>query len=134
MKNCYLILKTAFLYFFKNPQINLGTSTGALVAFSLVAGNKMQQGKCQKTVQEVLNMYKEDIPKIFHHFDGTGQGTTDRIIRWEEDLPTTPYKQDGLETILKEIFGDLTLADIKPDGNHQCIAAAVTRYGLKYSI
>ena len=46
--------------------LQLGTSTGGLISFGLLAGNKNENGtNVPMTIDEVIDLYREAIPKIF---------------------------------------------------------------------
>ena len=46
--------------------LQLGTSTGGLISFGLLAGNKNENGtNVPMTIDEVIDLYREAMPKIF---------------------------------------------------------------------
>ena len=99
-----------------------GTSTGALIAFGLVAGSKKSDGtRGVMKVNEVIEMYKTATPEIFKGksvadwskswFTKKGWSSWPFVesgIRKWKGYPTQPYNQDGLKDQLLQ-FGAQSL-------------------------
>ena len=110
-----------------------GTSTGSLIAFALVGGNKSESGRAPMSVAEIVTLYKNLIPDIFknkEHIDKTnpsevliyGLNLVMRVFGF--DIPTVPYVFDEVVKNVKTVFGKDTRTNnmITASG---CIAGAV---------
>lgn len=73
-----------------------GTSTGALLAAGLAVG---------LPVDDILELYKEKAIAIFAYPWSQRVNTLFGLLE-------TKYKPDGLQMVLSELFGDLTLGDV----------------------
>jgi hypothetical protein len=102
----------------------VGTSTGGLISFGLVGGNfDPSTGERQPmSISQVIDMYKIATPRIFEQ-----PSCNQRFFNWIgkklTGMPIIPYGQEGLDSLLKEYFGNATLKDF----HCKCIAGAVTR-------
>ncbi|XP_046840321.1 uncharacterized protein LOC124434463 [Xenia sp. Carnegie-2017] len=96
----------------------VGTSTGSLIAFGLVGGNKVGNNhhvRERMTVEECIKMYKT---------------TTKKIFPWRPKIfhiPTSPYKLANVEKALKDQFGDCCLYDIGGKDSSKTVAGAVAK-------
>ncbi len=106
-----------------------GTSTGALIAFGLVHGNR----GWPMTVREVIKMYEQETGHIFRRdADDMPKTIKDKFSAWIFEMfmrrNPVPYSQKGLEIVLKEKFGEeATLKNLKSYHDGTCGAAAVAR-------
>ena len=103
----------------------LGTSTGSLMAFALVAGASIDGERTPMSVERIIEMYKEATPNIFHDRHVRKGGFKDGQLRYWSGQPVRKA-QDGVKEELEKVFGNLTLHKISPSVvNNNCIAAAV---------
>jgi len=69
-----------------------GTSTGSLMAFALLGGNKiLNRGESQShtmSLKDIIEMYKTATPKIFDPEHGESDGLNNRIDRWKTKTAT----------------------------------------------
>ena len=100
----------------------VGTSTGSLISFALVGGNtEGDNGNANRrlpmTIKEVIEMYKEDTPKIFQ------QNCAKRLVNKISNsiIGTTiiKYGNEGIMSCLEDQFGDATLTSFE---DNNCIA------------
>ena len=108
----------------------LGTSTGSLIAFGLVGGNENENGaRIPMSVQEITDLYKEEIPKLFPKRKPFGRWAKSWFTGWRKSadewagrrdsngwfynvfglksrigIPTTPYPRKSFEEALKKRF------------------------------
>ncbi|XP_046840404.1 uncharacterized protein LOC124434566 [Xenia sp. Carnegie-2017] len=96
----------------------VGTSTGSLIAFGLVGGNKVgdkDHERKRMTVEECTQMYKTKAREIFP---------------WRAKffgIPTSPYRLANVEEALKDQFGDCCLYDIGGKDSSKTVAGAVAK-------
>ncbi|XP_046840316.1 uncharacterized protein LOC124434460 [Xenia sp. Carnegie-2017] len=96
----------------------VGTSTGSLIAFALVGGNKVENNhhvRERMTLEECINMYKDKTREIFP---------------WRTKIfgfPIPPYKLAKVEKALKNKFGDCCLYEFGGKDSSKTVAGAVTK-------
>lgn len=87
-----------------------GTSTGGLIACILVVPDPVTK-RPKHTAKDAINFYLQNSPKIFPKKSGLLSSLRSLITR----LTGPKYKSAPLETILKEVVGDLKLTEtVKP--------------------
>ncbi|XP_046841011.1 uncharacterized protein LOC124435104 [Xenia sp. Carnegie-2017] len=105
----------------------VGTSTGGLIAFGLVGGNKIDgddSKREQMSVDECIEMYRKKIKQIFK------KSRMQKFLSHTPKLPNIPFKtysKAKLEKVLKDQFGDCKLEDFRNIDNLKCVAGAVAK-------
>jgi patatin-like phospholipase/acyl hydrolase len=79
-----------------------GTSTGGIVALGVTVPNPKEKGRPQWSAQDLVGMYEEEGPKIFHH-------SLLRTIETVDGLYGEQYDASGLETALAQYMGEARL-------------------------
>ena len=110
-------------------DIIVGTSTGSLISFGLVGGNRQRdeviEERLPMSLEQCLEMYKKNVAIIFSRNWFHGALTLIQKIIGKLMLFLWPYRMKNLQTVLEDQFGkDTTLSQIPSD---KCIAAAVAR-------
>ena len=75
-------------------------------------------------VDEILEMYKVEIPRIFVHDSKLQKGLT-WFSKKVAGIPIVPYSENGLNTLFQGMMGTDTLKDFGRQCS--CIAAFVAR-------
>ena len=75
-------------------------------------------------VDEILEMYKVEIPRIFKH-DSLLQTCLNWFSQKVAGIPIVPYSEEGLNTLFQGMMGTDTLKDFGRQCS--CIAAFVAR-------
>ena len=103
-----------------------GSSTGALIAFTLVGGKEdPKTGKrMPMSVQEAINVYFELIPKVFHDFKGMRK-VSNGLARKVIGTQIHPYDNLILLREIERYFGESTLQDL--DGINDCVVLATAK-------
>ena len=101
-----------------------GTSTGALIGFSLVGGKEdPETGKrLPMTLLEIIDFYHELTPKIFQAFEGVSK-YTNGLAKAVLGTQIDPFDNTSLLNFLEKYFGHSTLQDF----DDKCIALATAR-------
>ncbi|XP_046840158.1 uncharacterized protein LOC124434316 [Xenia sp. Carnegie-2017] len=105
----------------------VGTSTGSLIAFGLVGGNKVGNDHHERkrmTIEECIQMYCAKTKMIFkkswlHNFFSHVPGLS--------HIPIVPYSQENVKDTLYNQFGDCSLSDLGGEHPLKHIAGAVAR-------
>ncbi|XP_046840318.1 uncharacterized protein LOC124434461 isoform X2 [Xenia sp. Carnegie-2017] len=95
----------------------VGTSTGGLIAFGLVGGNKVGDNHHERkrmTVEECIEMYRSKTKMILER-------------SWNKSTSLFKYSKDNVKKSLEEQFNECSLSDIREKGSPKCVAGAVAR-------
>ncbi len=79
-----------------------GTSTGGIIALGVTVPDKKEQGRPRWSAEDLVGMYEEEGPKIFHH-------SLLRTIETVDGLCGAKYDASGLETALAQYMGKARL-------------------------
>ncbi|XP_046840726.1 uncharacterized protein LOC124434846 isoform X2 [Xenia sp. Carnegie-2017] len=108
----------------------VGTSTGGLIAFGLVGGNKVGKKHHKRermTLDECIQMYckkcREIFRKSFFHWFYSHMPLLSKI-------PLVPYSQDNFKKALEDQFGDCILKDFAKNKG-PIVGAVARRYEQK---
>ena len=104
---------SGFLFGLFNAFFFTGTSTGSLIAFALVGGNKdpdAEGNRMPMSVTEIIQLYKDEIPKLF-------RSSVMRFMGF-------PYSRESFKEKMNDIFGDTVVTKIQ---YNKCFAGAVAR-------
>ncbi|XP_046840655.1 uncharacterized protein LOC124434790 [Xenia sp. Carnegie-2017] len=108
-------------------EMIVGTSTGALIAFGLVGGNKVGNNHRKRermTVEECIQMYLTKTREIFRK---TWSHWFYSYIPLLSKIPLLTYSQGNVEKALEDQFGDCILSDLGGVGPLKNVAGAVAR-------
>jgi patatin-like phospholipase/acyl hydrolase len=79
-----------------------GTSTGGIIALGVTVPDPREKGRPQWSAQDLVGMYEEEGPKIFHH-------SLLRTIETVDGLCGAKYDASGLEKALTQYMGKARL-------------------------
>ncbi|XP_046840315.1 uncharacterized protein LOC124434459 isoform X2 [Xenia sp. Carnegie-2017] len=105
----------------------VGTSTGGLIAFGLVGGNKVGNNHHKRermTVEECIQMYLTKTREIFRK---TWSHWFYSYIPLLSKIPLLAYSQGNVEKALEDQFGDCSLCDLGGVDPLKNVAGAVAR-------
>lgn len=106
----------------------VGTSTGGLISYALLAGNKGDNGHKRQsmTVQEVIGFYRDETKPMFSESVwgwSPTELTVSAILRSYNFYG--PYPQTHLKRVLERVYEDTCLKDIDDDCIAGCVAKSV---------
>ncbi len=98
-----------------------GTSTGALIALGLVGGKEKDGKRVPLTTNEIVQLYKEMIPKIFKKAEANwAYRAFNWLVSWFKEVPLIPYTQELMMEELDKMYGDVKTSEI--GDKDSCIA------------
>ncbi|XP_046840732.1 uncharacterized protein LOC124434856 isoform X1 [Xenia sp. Carnegie-2017] len=108
-------------------EMIVGTSTGGLIAFGLVGGNKVGKDhhtRKQMSINECIQMYLTKAREIFRK---TCSQRFFSQIPGLSSIPLVAYSQDNVKKVLQNQFGDCSLSDLSGEDPLKPVAGAVAR-------
>ena len=99
-----------------------------MISFLLVIGDKKDGKRCGLNIQDIIQMYKSDLPKLFRQRKTKTFSMENLYQKLDKKkwlpFPLSPYELSFGNEFLEKIFEDTMLGSIK---SSNCIAAAVAR-------
>ena len=128
-KNCKLPEKLG-KSLLSTPHDFAGTSTGALIALGLVGGNEKDEKRVPLTTEEIVQLYKDMIPKIFKKAKANRGYSW--LASWFKETPLIPYTQEVMMEELHKMYGDIKTSEI--GDKDSCIAGRLYFFDFFYHL